>query len=702
MQFLNPYALWSAAVFLPLLLVLYFLKLRRTERVVSSTFLWKRSVQDLRVNSLFQALRRNILLLLQALVLVCLVFALAAPGCEASTAGGRSVIILIDCSAGMGATDVATEREPTLTRLDLLKREAAKLIRGLWTREESRRTGRSERPPDEAMILAFSDRTEIVQTFTRDINALLTALETVRVRHTGADFPAALKVLSGQAEARRNPPHIYIFTDGKVGRGGELGLRLDAKTDRLEIVTPPPIEGKSDDNVGITLFSVRRNAAAGGRLQAVAELVNCSAQERVIDLRLSLDGRPVPVNLKPVKVPPRRVKERTDPAADPTRKAAPEYEPGSASISFELPETVPVDGKIVRPAGVVRLEVARKDYFDLDDKAWDVIPVGRRPRGLLVTAGPVRPELSPVVAAVQAVDFADFKTVAREAFNLKMLEGDGESGGADMVIFDGFLPSERLPAGRYLIFGELPRLPGVTAKGRLGEPGVKLNFVETRHPLMEAARLELVSIFSAIDWDLPDNASLIAEGLAGTRAAPLIAEIIRDGSTYVVVGFNVNPRVGKVINTDWWVLPWFPVFIQNAVLYLGMAAGEDRKIEPGRPIDVPVGREVKTASVVDPAGKRHSITAVAGRLQYADTTRVGPYTVQPDGGPAMQFAVNLFNRDESDISPLPDGRIHIDHEAVSTRTALDEQHTDGWRWFLWAALAILMVEWYIYNRKVHI
>jgi hypothetical protein len=50
MEWLTPMtALYAAAVSLPLLLLLYFLKLKRREQIVSSTLLWKRAVQDLQV-----------------------------------------------------------------------------------------------------------------------------------------------------------------------------------------------------------------------------------------------------------------------------------------------------------------------------------------------------------------------------------------------------------------------------------------------------------------------------------------------------------------------------------------------------------------------------------------------------------------------------------------------------------------------------
>jgi hypothetical protein len=79
-KFLNLWpAFAAAAIAIPALLVLYFLKLRRREMPVSSTFLWKKAIQDLQVNSPFQRLRRNLLLLLQLLLLALLLLSLARP-----------------------------------------------------------------------------------------------------------------------------------------------------------------------------------------------------------------------------------------------------------------------------------------------------------------------------------------------------------------------------------------------------------------------------------------------------------------------------------------------------------------------------------------------------------------------------------------------------------------------------------------------
>ena len=77
MNFLTPqFIAIAAALTVPPLVALYFLKLRRQEVAISSTFFWKRAVQDLQVNAPFQKLRRNLLMFLQLLFFLLAALAL--------------------------------------------------------------------------------------------------------------------------------------------------------------------------------------------------------------------------------------------------------------------------------------------------------------------------------------------------------------------------------------------------------------------------------------------------------------------------------------------------------------------------------------------------------------------------------------------------------------------------------------------------
>ena len=117
---------WAALLILLipfLILLLYFLKMRRRPMQVPSTFLWKKSIEDLHVNSLFQWLRRNVLLLLQLLILLVLIYAMLGLRVYGRVTGGRHYVIMIDNSASMNVT-----AGDGLSRLEWARREALKEI----------------------------------------------------------------------------------------------------------------------------------------------------------------------------------------------------------------------------------------------------------------------------------------------------------------------------------------------------------------------------------------------------------------------------------------------------------------------------------------------------------------------------------------------------------------------------------------------
>src|SRR3982750_2368695 len=107
----------------PAIFALYFLKLRRQPLEVPSTYLWKKTIEDMHVNSLWQRLRQNLLLFLQLLLVALAMLALMGPGWQGTKLEGDRFIFLVDNSASMSATD----EKDAKNRLD----EAKKVVGGM-------------------------------------------------------------------------------------------------------------------------------------------------------------------------------------------------------------------------------------------------------------------------------------------------------------------------------------------------------------------------------------------------------------------------------------------------------------------------------------------------------------------------------------------------------------------------------------------
>ncbi|MBY0232511.1 MAG: VWA domain-containing protein [Gemmataceae bacterium] len=183
----NPLPAWAAIALLlvPVALVLlYFLKLRRKALIVPTTLLWRKSIEDLRVNSLFQWLRDNVLLLVQLAVVLLLIYsALAFQVHGTAAAGGRAYILLIDSSASMACTDVAPSR---------LEAARAAALREIDARPDG----------DAGMVIEFNSRAITLQPYTRDKGALRAAVR--RIAQTNR--PTRLDEALALADSLANPP----------------------------------------------------------------------------------------------------------------------------------------------------------------------------------------------------------------------------------------------------------------------------------------------------------------------------------------------------------------------------------------------------------------------------------------------------------------------------------------------------------------
>ncbi len=197
MGFINPAALGLFLLSIPIV-IFYMLRLKRQPMKVSSLLLWQRVLQDQQANAPWQKLRRNLLLLLQLLLLALIALALARPYrlVEAKVQG--NVIILLDASASMQATDISP------SRFEAAKTEALSLIRAL-------------NPNDTVSLILVADTATPLLTAKagNDRAALEKAIATAQATNAAANWEPALALAAAGAASQGNTT-IAILSDGAI------------------------------------------------------------------------------------------------------------------------------------------------------------------------------------------------------------------------------------------------------------------------------------------------------------------------------------------------------------------------------------------------------------------------------------------------------------------------------------------------------
>lgn len=237
MAFIAPLALIGAAILAPIIVAMYLLKLRRAEQTVSSTFLWQRMVRDVEANAPWQKLRPNWLLLLQLLILLLLVLALARPFFATDGITGRNLVLIVDRSASMGATDVDADR------LAAAKAQAIALIDQL---------------PDggRATVIAAGGQMEVPASATTDRRELRTAIESITLDTSGTSDLSQPLTLASALVSREENSEVAIISDGNVTFPPDLEVPATVRYFPI---------GTNDANAAVTAI-VLQPAAAGQTL----------------------------------------------------------------------------------------------------------------------------------------------------------------------------------------------------------------------------------------------------------------------------------------------------------------------------------------------------------------------------------------------------------------------------------------------------
>ncbi len=678
MPFLAPLALAGLA-FVPLVVAFYLLKLRRDERVVPSTLLWQRLLTDVEANAPWQRLRRSLLLLLQLLLVLILALLAARPFLERPAGFARDLVIVMDASASMAASDVAP------SRMTEARARAIEALRDLPA-------------GGHVSVIAAGRTARVVANATSDLGHVRSAIEGIAPEAAPGDMADALRLASALA-ARAGDAEVLVVTDGAITPLPTV--RVDAPVRTITV-------GRQRHNQAIVALAVRTAPSAVTRSVFVS-VANLDVERAERRLELYGDGR---------------LLEARDVYLDPVARA-------DVSID-DLP----------RDIGVVEVRLTDEngdpaDQLATDDRAWAVVPSDRLRRILLVGAGD--PYLESALTHLPGTELY--------GVTLDQFGPDTHPEKFDLIIFEGALP-DPLPARPILAIAPPKTSPLGAVTGTLSRPGI--GTLDPDEPILHFVDLSTVHIADAAEMTLPDWARTV---IPGPAKAPLLYSGDRAGLPTAVLAFD--PR-----HSDLPLQVAFPILLSNlAGELMGGGAGPAGAVVPGTAVELAIPSGATGVHVVGPDGSSLDLTAGTADAQtvtYASTQQLGVYTVtgigtaaaspgpsgsagaaasaattpapsgsapagasaspggspQAEAGAVVRFAVDLFDVDESTITPGSGAGLEAlgtvggapgasgvpgtgATDAVAARPAARDEL---WAPLLIVVLALLCIEWAVYER----
>jgi von Willebrand factor type A domain/Aerotolerance regulator N-terminal len=344
-SFLSPLALLGL-LFVPVVLAMYLLKLRRDQQVVSSTLLWQRLLTDVEANAPWQRLRRSLLLLLQLLLVLLLAFLAARPFLERPAGLAGDVVVVIDTSASMGATDIPPDR---------LSEAKAKVLERLH-----------DLPANGTVSVIAAGRTaRVVVNGTTDIGRVRAAIDGIAVSPSSGDLGDALNLANALA-ARAGDAEILVATDAALAI--KPSARLDHKVSVIQV-------GRERKNQAIVALAVTPSSSGVTRSVFIS-IANLDIEPATRAVQLYVDGV-----LREAREPQLLdAQTRTEVIVDDVPRSA-------SVIEVRLVDEEGRDGG---------------DSLTLDDRAWAIVPPDRLRRILVV--GPGDPYLETALSFLPNVE----------------------------------------------------------------------------------------------------------------------------------------------------------------------------------------------------------------------------------------------------------------------------------------------------------
>ncbi len=327
-----------------------------------------------------------------------------------------------------------------------------------------------------------------------------------------------------------------------------------------------------------------------------------------------------------------------------TAPVAFEGDEASATHTFEL--------RLMR-AALLRVELGARDALASDDRAWVGVP---SPEPIAVTV--VAPD---GVADPLLVD--SLEVIARTS--VRVIDADGAIGMPDLVVYDR-VDAPRLPSMPSVGFGSVT--PGLGDRVERDRGLRRVLSWERNDPILRDTGIGAMSYVPSIEFGESGGNERV---LARDQAGAVMIEKVEGGVRHIRFGFALH-------DSDWSVQFGFTVLLAQICEQLLPGAGGSGEVY----------RTSEVIAYLDEAGVERS----AGPYD-----RVGLVTL-PDG---REIGVSLLDAGESSLRVRESLQIG-DGQGAPGVPGFGGGRVDVWRWFVAAAIVLLVIEWAIYLRRVRI
>jgi len=266
--FQEPSGLWFLLA-LPVIFILYLIQSRYRPQVVASLLLWKRMARDLEAEAAWRRPRWDLLLALQLLVAILAGLTLARPG--ALGGGDRRLVVVLDTSASMAASDVPP------TRFAAARQQVADVVNGA--------------APGTRVSLVTAGAMPQVMVENGSPSNVLDALDAIQPEGDAGDLASAVRIAAGLAAPEAgNDSQVVAVTDGAVN----LDLPRQAVPVAFKLV------GGASQSLAVSDVSLRRPIESSDYLAGFARVVNFGADPLGTTMTIVADG--LAVDRSPIQV----------------------------------------------------------------------------------------------------------------------------------------------------------------------------------------------------------------------------------------------------------------------------------------------------------------------------------------------------------------------------------------------------------------